>query len=165
MFNIPVTNLTPERIFYPVITKTNNSIIISPDLGGVPRARKYCSLLGMDLSIIDKIRDMNNNCLMFEIMGNVNNKHCIIIDDIVNKATTLCMASELLLKKGAKSVQAIVTHALLSKDTIQTIEQSNINKIYITDSIHNEKLSNKFTVLPISKLFGLTIKNHINYFT
>ena len=81
---------------------------------------------------------------MSEIIGNVDGKDCVIVDDIVDGASTLCMATELLLKNGAKNVSAIVTHAVLSGDSIKKIEQSALERIYVSDSIHHNALPAKF---------------------
>lgn len=161
MFNIPITNLSTESIFFSAGESKQNTIIVSPDIGGIPRARNYCSLFGMDLAIVNKTRDINNSCLMSEIIGDIDNKNCIIVDDIVDGANTLCKATELLMEKGAKSVEAIITHAVLSGDAIKKIEKSEVSKVYVTDSIYHKKLPNKFTTFPIHELVGVVIKNQI----
>ena len=91
---------------------------------------------------------------MSEIIRNVQGKNCIIIDDIVDGASTLCMATELLLANGAAAVEAVVTHAVLSGDAISKIEQSSIRNIYISDSIHHQYLPKKFKVLTVHELIG-----------
>ena len=159
MFNVPVTNLSTESIFFPVLENKKNIIAVSPDIGGIPRARNYSSLLGVDLAIINKSRDMNNISSMSGIIGNVAGKDCIIVDDIVDSASTVCMATELLLENGATSVRAIITHAVLSGDAITKIENSSLKNIYISDSIYHEKLPDKFTVLPIYELIGKCFKH------
>jgi len=154
MFDIPVKNLSTESIFFPLLKNKKNIIIVSPDIGGISRARNYSSLLGSDLAIINKSRDTNNIPSMSEIIGNVQGKNCIIIDDIVDGASTLCMATELLLANGAAAVEAVVTHAVLSGDAISKIEQSSIRNIYISDSIHHQYLPKKFKVLTVHELIG-----------
>lgn len=154
VFNIPITNLSTETIFFPISKNKENIIVISPDIGGIARARNYSSLLGTDLVIVNKTRDLNNICSMSEVIGDVTDKNCIIIDDIVDGASTLCMATDLLLQKGAKSVEAIITHAVLSQGAISKIENSKVTKIYITDSIYHQNLPNKFSVLPIHKVIS-----------
>jgi ribose-phosphate pyrophosphokinase len=158
MFNIPITNLSTETIFSPINKNKKNSIIISPDIGGIPRARNYSSLFGTDLAIVNKTRDLNNICSMSEVIGDITDKNCIIVDDIVDGASTLCLATDLLLKKGAKSVEAIITHAVLSQDAITKIEDSKVDKIYITDSIYHQNLPDKFTILPIHELISNALK-------
>lgn len=163
MFNVPITNLSAESVFLSVGKNKNNTIIVSPDVGGIPRARKYCSLFGMDLAIVNKTRDIHNNCLMSDVIGDIDGKNCIIVDDIVDGASTLCMATELLIKKGAKSIEAIITHSVLSNDSTKKIEESKVTKIYTTDSICHRELPNKFIVLPIHELVGAVIKEQISY--
>lgn len=158
MFNVPVTNLSTESIFFPILKNKKNIIAVSPDIGGIQRARNYSSLLGVDLAIINKSRDMNNIPSMSEIIGDVAGKDCIIVDDIVDGANTVCMATELLLKNGAASVRAIITHAVLSGDAITKIENSSLENIYVSDSIYHEKLPDKFTVIPIHELIGRCFK-------
>lgn len=154
MFNVPVTNLSTESIFFPILKNKKNIIAVSADIGGIQRARNYSSLLGVDLAIINKSRDMNNIPSMSEIIGDVAGKDCIIVDDIVDGANTVCMATELLLKNGAASVRAIITHAVLSGDAITKIENSSLKNIYVSDSIYHEKLPDRFTVIPIHELIG-----------
>jgi ribose-phosphate pyrophosphokinase len=154
MFDIPVKNLSTESIFFPLLKNKKNIIIVSPDIGGISRARNYSSLLGSDLAIINKSRDTNNIPSMSEIIGNVQGKNCIIIDDIIDGASTICMATELLLANGAAAVEAVVTHAVLSGDAISKIEQSSIKNIYISDSIHHQYLPEKFKVLTVHELIG-----------
>jgi len=159
MFNVPVTNLSTESIFFPFLKNKENIIAVSPDIGGIQRARNYSSLLGVDLAIINKSRDMNNIPSMSEIIGDVAGKDCIIVDDIVDGANTVCMATELLLKNGAASVRAIITHAVLSGDAITKIENSSLENIYVSDSIYHEKLPDRFTVIPIHELIGRCFKH------
>jgi ribose-phosphate pyrophosphokinase len=96
---------------------------------------------------------------MHGIKGEVANKHCIIIDDIVDTAGTLCGATELLMTAGASSVMACVTHAVLSGNAIQLIENSALQKVYVTDSILHSMLSNKFKTLAVSGIFAKNLEN------
>ncbi len=152
MFNVPIINFSTESIFFPALEGKENMMIVSPDIGGTARARNYSSLFGADLAIVNKSRDANNECSMSEIIGDVAGKNCVIVDDIVDGGSTLCMATELLLKNGAKNVSAIVTHAVLSGDASERIEESELEHIYVSDSIHHNKLPAKFTVMPIHEL-------------
>ena len=95
---------------------------------------------------------------MSEVIGDITDKNCIIVDDIVDGASTLCLATDLLLKKGANSVEAIITHAVLSQDAITKIEDSKVANIYITDSIYHQNLPNKFTIIPIHELISSALK-------
>jgi ribose-phosphate pyrophosphokinase len=159
VFSIPITNLSTESIFFPVGQNKHNTIIVSPDIGGITRARNYSSLFGVDLAIINKSRDLNNHCLMSQVIGNVSGKNCIIVDDIVDGANTLCMASYLLLNSGAKSVEAIITHAVLSSGSVENILGSKIKKVHITDSILHKNLPDIFNILPSNELIVNSLEN------
>ncbi|MGC0372063.1 MAG: hypothetical protein DGJ47_000768 [Rickettsiaceae bacterium] len=135
MFSIPVKNLPTLNAFIPYIKPIDNKIIISPDIGSIARCRSYADSLSVDMAIINKYRREDNQCVMDGIIGDVSGKNCIIIDDIVDSAGTLCQAATLLQNNGAKTVQAIVTHAVLSGNALQKINDSQIEKIYISDSI------------------------------
>ncbi len=154
-FNIEHYNITSLPLFIDDIKKIPNCMIISPDEGGIFRAQEYASKLNLDLAYIDKIRDENNICHMNNISQNVINKNCVIIDDIIDSASTICKASQLLMQKGAASVCAYITHGVLSKDAIKKIEDSSLTKITITNSIVNNITSNKFQILDIEPLFSL----------
>ena len=157
MFNIPVKNLSTESIFFPLLQNKENIIVVSPDIGGTARARNYSSLLGSDLAIINKSRDTNNMPAMSEIIGDVQGKNCLIVDDIVDGSSTVCMATELLLENGAATVEAIITHAVLSGDAISKIEKSPLKNIHISDSIYHQNLPAKFKILAIDELIGAVI--------
>lgn len=157
VFNIPIKNLSTSSIFFPIIQGQENNIVVSPDIGGISRARNYGSLLGANIAIINKSRDSNNACSMSEIIGDVKGKHCIIIDDIIDGANTVCLATELLLKNGANSVEAIVTHGVLSGDAVAKVQKSALKHLYISDSINNPALSDKISVLPIHELLAVVI--------
>lgn len=157
IFNIPILNLNTESMFCPIFRDKKNIIFVSPDIGGISRARNYSSLLKTNLAIISKHRNIQNACLMDGVIGEVSDKDCIIVDDMVDSANTLCMASDLLIEKGAKSVEAVVTHAILSGNAAEKISRSSINKIYISDSIYHKNLPNIFKVVPSCKLIGSII--------
>ncbi|PCJ22161.1 MAG: phosphoribosylpyrophosphate synthetase [Rickettsiales bacterium] len=157
MFNIPIINLATESIFFSAIENRENSIVVSPDIGGIARARNYSSLFGVDLAIINKSRNPDNSCSMNGIIGDVSGKNCIIIDDIIDGASTLCLATELLLAAGALSVEAIITHAVLSGDAVSKVENSGIKQIYISDSICHNRLPPKFVTMPIHQLIGVVL--------
>ncbi len=159
MFNIPIINLDPSTIFYPIYNK-DDAIIVAPDIGGIPRARDASYLFGQNLAIINKTRDGNSNeCFMSQLIGSVKNKKCIIIDDIIDSANTLCKAANLLKENGALEIEAYVTHAVLSGDAINKVECSQIDKIFVSDSIEHKSLSNKFTTICIDEFISEVIKN------
>ncbi|NDA90894.1 MAG: ribose-phosphate diphosphokinase, partial [Alphaproteobacteria bacterium] len=94
VFNVPIFNFDPASIFFPFYKNSQEIVVVSPDIGGIARARNFCSLFGKDLAVINKYRDTNNECFMSKIIGNVKNKKCIIIDDIVDSGNTLCKAAQ-----------------------------------------------------------------------
>ena len=114
VFNVPIFNFDPASIFFPFYKNSQEIVVVSPDIGGIARARNFCSLFGKDLAVINKYRDTNNECFMSKIIGNVKNKKCIIIDDIVDSGNTLCKAAQLLKEHEALAIEAYVTHPVLS---------------------------------------------------
>lgn len=157
-FKVGVQNLKSIDIFEKHISDIKNAIIVSPDIGGLIRAREFSEKFNLDLAIINKARDHNRVPRMNEIVGQVKGKHCIIIDDIVDSANTLCKASDVLMQQGALSVNAFITHAVLSGEAVTRIEQSTIERIYITDSILHKNLPSKFYVVPIVLSFANALK-------
>src|SRR6056300_1428013 len=136
-FYKPVDNLYAA----PVITKdiiknykNRDLVIISPDVGGVVRARGIAKRINGDLAIVDKRRDKANESEVMNIIGDINNRDCIIVDDIVDTAGTLCNAAEALIDAGAKSVSAYISHGVLSGPAIERIKNSKLNELVITDS-------------------------------
>lgn len=157
MFNIPIINLDPATIFMPIYNN-EDVVIVSPDIGGIPRARNFSSMFGKNLAIINKSRDSNSNeCFMSELIGDVAQKKCIIIDDIVDGASTLCKACDLLKEKGALEIEAYVTHAVLSGDAKSKIMSSEINRIFVSDSIYHESLPEKFVTVAIDEFLSFFV--------
>jgi len=168
-FDIPVDNLYGMPVFLKYFEsnefknkhqiKSNNDIIcISPDAGGVERARGFAKRLNSDLAIVDKRRPKPNQAEIMNIIGDVKNKVAIILDDIVDTGGTLIKDALALKLKGAKKIIAAVSHGVLSKNAIENIEKSEIEELIITDSISLKKKSSKITVLSISKLLAEAIK-------
>lgn len=150
MFSVPVVNIEPLAIFANQIKFNKDNVIISPDIGGINRARAISMHIGADLAIINKSRDSNNNVNMQEIFGDVTGKNCILVDDIVDSASTLCKAAKLLKDSGANDVEAVISHAVLSSDAVDKIDHAPISKIYVTDSIPHDNLPKKFIIIPIA---------------
>ncbi|RJK92316.1 ribose-phosphate diphosphokinase, partial [Streptococcus pyogenes] len=116
--------------------KLNNIMIVSPDVGGVVRARAVAKRLNdAELSIIDKRRSGPNKSEVMHIIGEPANKNCIIVDDIVDTAGTLCTAAQELKKNGAKSVRAYITHPVLSGPAVNNIKHSGLDEVVVTDTI------------------------------
>ena len=142
-FDIPVDNLYAA----PVITKDilknykdKDLVVISPDVGGVVRARGIAKRINGDLAIVDKRRDKANESEVMNIIGDIKNRDCIIVDDIVDTAGTLCNAAEALINEGANSVSAYITHGVLSGPAIERLQNSKLKELVITDSIAPTKL-------------------------
>ena len=136
-FDIPVDNLYASPVLLPYIKEHfgNNIVIVSPDAGGVPRARAYASRLNAGLALIDKRRVDANQAEVMNIIGDVEGKTAIILDDMVDTAGTLKEAAKVLQSKGAKSVHACVTHAVLSGNAVNNIQESCIETLVVTDTI------------------------------
>ncbi|WP_341761227.1 ribose-phosphate diphosphokinase [Candidatus Tisiphia endosymbiont of Thecophora atra] len=154
-FKIPVQNLDPISLFAPIIETYNNSIIVSPDVGGFVRVRDVNRLFNMNIAVINKSREVkrsNDKCQMSEIIGNVSGKHCILIDDIVDSGETLCKGAKLLMEVGALSVNAFITHPVLSRMSKENIQNSDIMNVYITDTIETTDLPSKFHVISVAPI-------------
>ena len=163
-FDIPVDNLYAA----PVITKdikknyqNKDIVVISPDVGGVVRARGIAKRIDGDLAIVDKRRDKANVSEVMNIIGDINGRDCIIVDDIVDTAGTLCNAAEALINSGAKSVSAYVTHGVLSGPAVERIKNSELDELVITDSIAPTKLildASNIRILKLAPLIAEAIR-------
>ncbi|HYC05988.1 MAG TPA: ribose-phosphate pyrophosphokinase [Azospirillaceae bacterium] len=137
-FDIPTDNLVAAPVFVQHIEETmgrDNLMIVSPDVGGVVRARAIATRLGADLAIIDKRRERAGVSEVMNVIGDVSGRHCILVDDIVDSAGTLCNAAVALSDRGAKSVRAYVTHGVLSGGAVARVAQSPLEALVTTDSI------------------------------
>jgi ribose-phosphate pyrophosphokinase len=163
-FDIPTDNLFAAPVFISDIKKkfeSKNTIIVSPDVGGVVRARAIAKRVDCDLAIIDKRRERASVSEVVNIIGEVEGKNCILIDDICDTAGTLTNAATALKNDKAKSVFAYITHGVLSDPAIERIENSPIDKMIITDSIlarDDVIKSNKIDILSIAPLIGEAIE-------
>lgn len=162
-FNIPVDNIFAAPILLKHIRShfEDNLVIVSPDAGGVERARAFAKRLEASLAIIDKRRDAPNIAEAMNIIGEVEGKTAIILDDMVDTAGTLVQASKALKDRGASNVYACITHPVLSGPAIERIEGSPIDHLVVTDTIPlNEKAQKctKITSLSVAELLGETIK-------
>lgn len=164
-FYIPVDNVYASSHMleaYSVEAHWPNPMVVSPDVGGVVRARAIAKRLNnnTDLAIIDKRRPSPNKSEVMNVIGDVKERHCIIVDDIVDTAGTLCRAADALKEKGAKSVSAYCVHPVLSGEAINTIEHSAIDKLVVTDTIplsDNAQACGKIQQISLSRLIAETI--------
>ena len=163
-FDIPVDNLYAAPVITKDIKKNYNNrdiVIISPDVGGVVRARGIAKRIDGDLAIVDKRRDKANVSEVMNIIGDINGRDCIIVDDIVDTAGTLCNAAEALIKAGAKSVSAYITHGVLSGPAVERIKKSKLDELVITDSIAPTKLildASNIRILHLAPLIAEAIR-------
>ncbi len=162
-FDIPVDNLYASPVLLPYIREhfDGNLVIVSPDAGGVPRARAYASRLHADLALIDKRRPDANKAQAMTIIGEVAGKTAIVLDDMVDTAGTLVEAARTLLEKGAREVLACVTHAVLSGPAMERIEQSPLKSLVVTDTLPLRPQAShcqKITVVTACHLFCQAIR-------
>jgi ribose-phosphate pyrophosphokinase len=163
-FSIPVDNIYGSSVMFEDIKSRNfkDVVIVSPDIGGVVRARAVAKRLdSSDLAIIDKRRQKRNQVKVMHIIGDVANRDCIIVDDIIDTAGTICQAAKALKEKGAHTVTVYGTHPVLSGNAVENIEKSEITEVVITDTIPlNQETANckKIRQLSISQLLAETIR-------
>ena len=164
-FDIPVDHLKGEAIFMPYLKgqDMSNITFASPDVGGVKRARSFAQYFGRDLVICDKERRKANEVAAITVIGEVDGADVILVDDLVDTAGTLCKAADALIEKGAKSVKALCTHPVLSGDAYKNIENSQLDKLIVTDTIPLRQKSEKIEVLASGKLFARAIRNTHEY--
>ncbi len=167
-FDIPVDNLFCTPIFARHVNKNinkKNITCVAPDVGGTERARALGKLLDVGLAIVDKRRPSPGKSQVMNVVGNVKNKTCVIVDDIIDSGGTIVNAAEALKNRGAKEVYVYITHGVLSGEAVKKIEKSVIKKLVITDSIDNNervKKARNIEVLSISNLMGEAIKRISN---
>ncbi len=142
-FNIPLDNLSGCQVFQQFLADAKlesfHPMIISPDVGGLKRARAFAEVLGLDLAVIDKRRNAQNAPEVMHVMGDVQDRSCLIVDDIVDSGRTLVACAEALRKNGASQVQAFLTHGVLGDGALERLSQAKIDQIWITDSLPIDK--------------------------
>jgi len=160
-FDIPVDHLDGSIIFVPYIKslKLDNLTIASPDMGGSYRARTFAKFFNAEVVICDKRRKRANEIESMSIIGDVTDMDIVLIDDICDTAGTLAKAAALIMEKGAKSVRAVCTHPVLSGKAYETIENSVLTELIVTDSIPLKQESSKIRVLSTAELFAKAIAN------
>ncbi len=163
-FDIPVDNLYAAPVMVTDIKerhKEKNFVVVSPDVGGVARARYIAKRIDGDLAIVDKRRERANESEVMNVIGDVDGRDCIIIDDIVDSAGTLCNAAAALKERGATSVVAYITHGVLSGSAVQRVSKSALDELVMTDTIKptdEARACDNIRFLPIAPLMAEAIQ-------
>ena len=169
-FDIPVDNLYASPV-YALDVKHNfkdqidNLTVVSPDIGGVARARDLAQRVGAPLSIVDKRREKPGEIAEMTVIGNVEGRTCLIVDDIIDTAGTLCKAADVLLQNGAKEVHSYITHGVLSGPAVERISKSSMKNLVITDTIEATdavKNASNIRIVPTAPIFAQAILNTWN---
>ena len=166
-FDIPVDNLYASPVFALDIKsqfagRMDELMIVSPDVGGVARARELAKRLGAPLSIVDKRREKAGEVAEMTVIGDVTDKVCLIIDDMVDTAGTLCKAAEVLMENGAKEVHSYISHGVMSGPAVERVTHSVMKSLVITDSIQPTdavKAAPNIRLVPVAPIFAQAILN------
>jgi ribose-phosphate pyrophosphokinase len=175
-FDIPVDDLTSRVVFAkdikrslgiiddPNIATQAETVFVSPDAGGVVRARKFADMFKGDIAIVDKRRPEAGKSEVMNLIGDVKGKHAILVDDIIDSGGTLCNAAKAIIDAGALSVRAYITHGVLSGEACQRVEKSVLDELVITDSIKDRcpKNCKKTRQVSVAQLFGEAIRRITN---
>ena len=167
-FNIPVDDLTSRLVFAKDIRHNvgtdQGTVFVSPDAGGVVRARKFADMFGGDIAIVDKRRPEAGKSEVMNLIGDVRGKHAILVDDIIDSGGTLCNAAKAIMDAGALNVRAYITHGVLSGEACQRVEKSVLTELVITDSIADRcpKNCKKTRQVSVAPLFGEAIRRVTN---
>jgi ribose-phosphate pyrophosphokinase len=170
-FDIPVDHLYATPVFLETLKGINNLseyVVVSPDAGGVERSRFFARQIGAGIAILDKRRSRKNEAEVLHLIGSVEKRDVIMVDDLIDTAGTMVKAAVLLKKKGARSINVYSSHAVLSGTAAERIRNSMIDKLYLTDTIPLEEsklkqMGDKLHILSISELFGQAIERiHLN---
>ncbi len=159
-FNVPVDHLFGSAIFAPYIENLtlDNLTVSAPDMGGSKRANAYSRYLQSEMVLCYKLRKKPNVIEEMSIIGDVDEKNVVIVDDMVDTASTLVLAADMMKERGAKSIRAFATHPILSGNAIERINNSAIEELVVTDSVPFTNNSKKIKVLSIAEIFAKTIQ-------
>lgn len=159
-FDIPLDHLDGTSIFIPYLKALNleNIIFASPDVGGVKRTRTFAKFFNAEMVVCDKYRERANEVASMRLIGEVEGKDVIMVDDLIDTGGTMCKAAALLKEKGANSVRAVVTHPVLSGKAYENIENSVLEELVITDTLPLKGSSSKIKVLTVADLFAKAIR-------
>lgn len=164
-FDTPVDHLYGSSVLAPYIRslKLENLAIASPDIGGSKRANSWAKFFDSGLIICHKTRERPNEVADMKVIGDVENKNIVIVDDMIDTAGTICKAAGILKEKGAKSVRAVAIHAVLSGKAYENIEKSALDEVVFTDSIPQRQESSKIKVISVADMFAETIRNVVEH--
>ncbi len=164
-FEVPVDHLFASTVFLPYLKelKNPNLIMAAPDTGGTKRANAYAKFLNTELAICYKQRRKANEIQQMTLIGDVEGKDVVLVDDIVDTAGTLAVAADMMLEKGAKSVRAVCTHAVLSGNAYEKIEKSGLTELIVTDTIPLKKECKKIKVISVGNLFASVMDKVMSY--
>jgi len=158
-FDIPLDHLSGTSIFVPYLkTLPFTPTFAAPDVGGVSRARTFAEHFNADMVICDKHRKRANEIASMQVIGDVTDKDIVLVDDMIDTGGTLCKAAALLKEKGAKSVRAVCTHAILSGNAIDNINNSVLEELIVSDTIPQKHNSPKIKVLTVADIFAKAIR-------
>jgi ribose-phosphate pyrophosphokinase len=159
-FNVPVDHLFGSAIFAPYIEnlKLENLTVSAPDMGGSKRANAYSRHLQSEMVLCYKLRKKPNVVEEMSVIGDVEGRNVVIIDDMVDTAGTLVLAAQIMKEKGAKSIRAFATHPILSGNAVERIDQSPITELVVTDSVPFVNRSGKIKILSVAKIFAKVIQ-------
>ena len=163
-FEVPVDHLFASTIFFKEMEKLNTGdlVIAAPDAGGAKRANSYAKKLDVGLALCHKSRKKANEVAEMTVIGDVEGKDVVLVDDMCDTAGTLTKAADLFMEKGAKSVRAFCTHAILSGPAYERIENSSLTELIVTDTIPLKQQSGKIRVLSVADLFADIIHGMVN---
>jgi ribose-phosphate pyrophosphokinase len=159
-FDIPVDHLDGSYIFVPYLKslQLENIMFATPDVGGIKRARSFAKFFNADLAVCDKHRKEANRIDSMRLIGEVEGKDVVLVDDLVDTAGTICKAAGLLKEKGARTVRAVCTHAVLSGNAYENIQASALEELVVTDTLPLKQTLPKIKVLTVSDLFAKAIR-------
>lgn len=173
-FDIPVDDLTSRLVFVKDIKKTlnlfdiddseSNLVFVSPDAGGAVRARKFADYFNGEIAVVDKRRPKAGVSEVMNLIGDVKDKHAILVDDIIDSGGTLCNAAQAIMDEGALSVRAYITHGVLSKQACQKVQESLLTELVITDTISDRcpKEITKIRQITVAEVFGEAMRRVTN---